>query len=179
MTVLSIGCANWKTSETDYSNSDSPLADIGQSRQTPVVEVTFVGLPAVSDDSDQSDAIWQWVDETKIDAVQRRRLLANGIRSGFVTNEDQFRRRLASETVDADVLDEFLTQAAIKSEVSHGTQRLPLRFGRRHEIPLRQPVEGTDVMLVRVDGETIGQTLLRPATCPGHHVSSRHFGESN
>jgi hypothetical protein len=162
LTAATIGCANWKASDADFSKLDSPLADVGQSQHTPVIEVTFVGVTADAEDGDRSDGIWQWVDETKIDAVQRRHLLANGIRAGFVSNQDQFRRRLADQTSGADVLDEFLSQAAIKSDVSHGTERLPLRFGRRYEMPLRQPAEGTEVTLVRVDGETIGKTLLRP-----------------
>jgi hypothetical protein len=162
LVVVTFGCANWKASEAGLSNTESALTDLGQSSRSPAIEVSFIGMTLDSEDNDRSDGIWQWVDETKIDAGQRRRLLANGIRVGFVSNEDQFRRRLESETVGTDVVDEFLSQASIKSDLSHGTERLPLRFGRRYELPLRQPVEGTEVTLLRIDGETIGQTLVRP-----------------
>ena len=34
-----------------------------------------------------------------------------------------------------------------------------MRMGHRYELPLRQPIEGSHVALVRIDGETIGRTL--------------------
>lgn len=107
-------------------------------------------------------ALWQWVEETRIDAGQRRRLLANGIRVGLVTNQDQFRRRLQDRTVESGALDQFLSEAAIQSELSAGVERLPLRYGRRYELPLRQPLAGMSVTLVRSDNQTAGRTLLRP-----------------
>ena len=34
-----------------------------------------------------------------------------------------------------------------------------MRFGKRVELPLGQPIEGSHVAMLRVDGETVGQTL--------------------
>lgn len=146
----------------DLRRAESPLKSLSQNARTPVIEISFIGVPLESGQTDPSDGIWQWIDETKIDALERRRLRANGIRVGVVSNEDQFRQRLESQTASPDVIDDFLSQASIKTDMSHGTERLPLRFGRRYELPLRQPVEGTEVTLLRLDGETLGQTLVRP-----------------
>jgi len=162
LAVVTIGCANWQASDADFLNSDSPLVNIVQSSQTPIIEISFIGMPLGSEQTDRTDGIWQWIDETKVDTLERRRLLANGIRAGFVSNEDQFRRQLEKQTASPDVIDEFLSQASIKSDLADGTERLPMRFGRRYELPLRQPVAGTEVTLVRIDGETLGQTLVRP-----------------
>ena len=153
---------NWKASDSILSGSDTPLTEVGQSPHTPVIEVSFVAIKMETEDRDLADGIWQWVDETKIDAVQRHRLLANGIRAGFVSNEDQFRRRLAGETVQSDVVNQFLSEASVNSDLSQGSERLPLRFGRRYELPLRQPTEGNDITLLSLDDGPIGRTLVRP-----------------
>ncbi len=160
--TVSPGCANWTASDSSFSGGQSALSELGQRSGAPVIEVSFVGLPMDSKSRNRAESIWQWVDETRVDAATRGRLLANGIRVGFVSNQDQFQRRLARESATRDVLDEFLSEASIQSDFSQGTERLPLRFGRRYELPLRQPAEGTQVTLVRIDQETFGQTLLRP-----------------
>ena len=56
-------------------------------------------------------------------------------------------------------MEEFFSEAAVASEVSHGRQRIPMRFGRRYELALRQPFEGTHTALVRSQAETLGRTL--------------------
>ena len=161
MAVLA-GCANWRVSEATSSGSNTPLAKVGQSPHLPLIEISFVGIKSDDQGDEMADGIWQWVDETKIDPVKRHRLMANGIRAGFVTNEDQFRRRLAGETIQSNVVDQFLGEAAVKSDLSHGNRQLPLRFGRRYELPVRQSAEGSEVILLRLDGGPIGRTLLRP-----------------
>jgi hypothetical protein len=161
--AISAGCANWVANEASQSTAELPFTPVGQSPGSLVVEVSFVELALDSlAESELNDSIWQWIDETKIDAAQRGRLLANGIRAGFVSNEDQFRRRLNAATVASDVIDEFLAEAEVKSDLAQGSKRLPLRFGQRYELPLRQPIEGSVVTLVNLAGDAVGQTLLRP-----------------
>ena len=102
------------------------------------------------------------IDETAIDASARGRLIANGLRVGRVINIERFRRRVTDLKPDQDVVDQFLSNASIASEVSHNDQRIPMRFGRRYELPLHQPVEGEQVTMVRIDEQTIGRTLNDP-----------------
>jgi hypothetical protein len=124
-----------------------------------ILEVEFVNLAIHEDDIDQSASLWQWVDETAIDAAVRGRLLDNGVRVGLVANEERFRSRLADTATEQDVIEKFLSEASIASDVSHGELQIPMRLGRRYELPLRQPIEGSHVALVRINGETIGKTL--------------------
>ncbi len=137
----------------------SQVENVLEQRQRLVVEVDFVNSAIDSMDADQTAGMWQWVDETSIDAVLRQRLLDNGIRIGVVTNTERFRSRLDEFSIEQDVVEEFLNQASVASEVSHGQQRIPMRLGRRYELALRQPFEGSHVALVRDKGETIGRTL--------------------
>jgi len=159
-TAATCGCASWTTPGTDLSLPKAKSTGLS-SRAAPVIEAEFVAVlphdPAAGD-----DGLWQWIEETRIDAGRRRRLLANGIRAGVVTNEDQFRRRLGEQSIETGALDQFLSEAAIESEMSHGVERLPLRYGRRYELPLRQPLPGSSVTLVRIKNQTAGRTLLRP-----------------
>ncbi len=110
--------------------------------------------------ADRAASMWQWVDETAIDVTLRRRLLENGLRVGLVSNEESFRDRLASIASQQDVVEKFLTSASVASDVSRGAKKIPMRIGKRYELPLRQPIEGTHVAMARIDGETIGKTLL-------------------
>ena len=136
----------------------SVASTTGQSKRV-VLEVRFVNTALDALDPDQTAGLWQWVDETSIDARQRQRLLENGVRVGLVANESRFLSRLESFAVETDVVEEFLSQASVASDVSHGDQRIPIRLGRRYELALRQPFEGSHVGLVSGDGEVTGRTL--------------------
>ena len=152
------GCAVWKEAPSSKSASSEPAAKLLQENKRRVVlEVEFINVEMR--DLDDSASLWQWVDETAIDAVVRSRLLSNGIRAGFVANQERFRNRLSKAVPEEDVVETFLNEASVASEISHGEKRIPIRLGRRYELPLRQPIEGSHVAMVRVDGETIGRTL--------------------
>jgi hypothetical protein len=160
MIVLAItagGCASWKETkgEPDVLTKSASTPTLPVSKKSVVLEVQFVNL----NDAEQSESLWQWIDETKVDAQIRQRLLGNGIRVGYVANEQQLRKQLGDPTANMDVVEKFLTEAAVASDVSQGTDRIPLRLGKRYELPLHQPIAGAHVALVRLDGETIGKTL--------------------
>ena len=155
------GCARWKEpiSSDPAFNDTAALRPARESSHRLLVEIEFVNVMVDATDPEYSAELWQWVDETVIDARVRQQLLANGIRTGFVSSEERFRAQLSSEDQETDVVDEFLAEASVASEISHGTKRLPMRFGKRVELALRQPIEGSHVAMLRHDGETIGRTL--------------------
>ncbi len=119
---------------------------------------------SVSDRSTQElvQSLWQWVDETGIEPGLRRRLSENGMRIGRVMEQERFMNRVQSMTPNKDRVDAFLQQAEVASESNQGRQRIQMRIGRRYELPVRQPISGTQVSLLRVDGQTIGQTVQDP-----------------
>lgn len=127
-----------------------------------VVEVEFVPISVDEATPDEIQSLWQWVDETKIDSGMRRDMAANGLRIGRVIRKDRFRLRLDAMQSSEGVLDEFFFQASVASDVSHGGRRIPMRMGRRYELPVRQPIEGSHVTMARLDGELIGKTLQDP-----------------
>lgn len=154
------GCARWKDSVSHESNVSKAAATIGtfkESKNRVVVEVEFVNR--IIDESDANEDLWQWVDETAIDSRVRQKLISNGIRSGFVSSEDRFRDHLQPADKTHDVVETFLAEASVASDVAHGSKRIPMRLGKRVELPLGQPIEGSHVAMLRVDGETVGQTL--------------------
>jgi hypothetical protein len=154
------GCAQWKDGTGSTSLVASHTADsVLDSPQRVVIEVDFVNTTIDSRDPEQSADLWQWVDEASVDAALRKRLIDNGLRVGFVSNQERFDSKLKEITVQQNAVEEFMSQASVASEVSHGSQRLPMRFGRRYELALRQPFEGSHVALVRDGDEVIGQTL--------------------
>lgn len=155
------GCASWNSSATDLSelNKKAGLTELPESRKSVALEFEFINLPLADMVADDSESVWQWVDETRVDTVIRQRLLANGIRVGFVANEQRFRRRLNSQTQEQDVVEQFLAEASVASDFDQGQKRVPLRMGRRYELPLHRPIPGNHVALIRVQDETIGRTL--------------------
>lgn len=124
-----------------------------------ILDVEFVNIAVDPEDIDQAESLWQWVDETAIDAGLRRKLLANGIRVGFVASEERFREKLAQSTVEQDVVQKFLNEASIASDVARGRERIPMRLGHRYELALGQPIAGSHVAMVRTNGQTVGRTL--------------------
>lgn len=162
------GCATWKDDSRQVSLVGNPVgktagASNPSARRSIMLDVEFVPIQMdAGDDStaaDVSASMWQWVDETAIDVTLRRRLLENGLRVGMVSNSERFRERIATIATEQDVIDQFLTSASVASDVSRGEKKIPMRIGKRYELPLRQPIEGTHVGLARLDGETIGKTL--------------------
>lgn len=169
------GCATWKDASTiqsitappaggnRVSANRTPANQIPANRRSIVLDVEFVPIQIRSDSdtnaADVAASMWQWVDETAIDISLRRRLLENGLRVGMVNNSERFRQRIATVTTDQDSVDQFLSSASVASDVSRGEKKIPMRIGKRYELPLRQPIDGTHVGLVRLDGETIGKTL--------------------
>jgi hypothetical protein len=162
LAVLLLGCANWKQppAAPPPSPSSGDVAGALENPKRVIMEVEFVNItPPDPVDIDQSAALWQWVDETAIDTRIRQRLLVNGIRAGLIANPEQFRQRLADAAITPDVVETFLSEASVASDVAHGRQRLAMRMGRRYELPLRQPIDGSHVALLRVGDQTIGRTL--------------------
>ncbi len=157
--VLVVGCASWKERPTRDPAVERNSGSVGENKKRVILEVEFVNIAVDADDIDQSASLWQWIDETAIDPDLRRKLLANGIRVGFVANDERFRQRLAKSTIEQDVVETFLNQASVASDVSRGEKQIPMRLGHRYELPLGQPIAGSHVALVRADGETIGRTL--------------------
>lgn len=157
--VIVVGCASWKERPAGEPTVSHESGTVGENRKRVILEIEFANISVDADDIDQSASLWQWVDETAIDTELRRKLLANGIRVGFVASEERFRERLARSTVEQDVVQTFLSQASVAGDVSRGEQQIPMRLGHRYELPLRQPIPGSHVAMVRNDGETIGRTL--------------------
>ena len=154
------GCAPWSNRTTDQKGSALPA--LKESNRSIVLHVEFVPIEVDTVNPDVGQSLWQWVDETSIDKTTRRNWLENGLRSGRVINQERFRAKLDSITTEKNAVDQFLTEASVASELSQGGKRIPMRLGRRYELPLRQPVNGEQTTLVRIGDQTIGKTLLDP-----------------
>lgn len=152
------GCANWK----DDPGVSRGLPTIRENPKSVILNVQFSPIRIEADDADDEASLWQWVDETSIDIGTRQKWMVNGLRIGRLINEERFRSRLRHMAPTQDVVDKFLHGASVASEVSHGGKRIPLRLGRRYELPLRQPIAGSHVALLRLGENTIGRSLVDP-----------------
>ncbi|MEO1530252.1 MAG: hypothetical protein AAFX06_33085 [Planctomycetota bacterium] len=128
------------------------------------MESQFVQLRFDPSDPDQLQSIWQWVDETVIPAETRTLLARNGLRVGRVAQHDRLEARVEQFKAQnpTDVIDEFLASASVASHQSEGTDRIPLRIGKRKELPVRSPIEGEHVVLFHDGEHLIGETLRDP-----------------
>lgn len=160
--ALHAGCASWSERDGGSGSSKGPLAPVRESSKAVILEVQFVQIGVEDVTADEMESLWQWVDEVSFDPASRMAMADNGIRGGRLVQEERFRSRLDSLRGVTGVVDEFLQQAEVASDISHGVDRIPMRIGRRYELPLRQPQEGAHVSLIRVNGETIGRTLQDP-----------------
>ncbi len=159
LTTLVVGCARWKN---EPGQSTLKLPEVQENARSIILSVEFLPLKVDAHEPDQDASIWQWVDETVIDATERSRLLANGLRIGRIINTERFRSRIETLTPTQDVVDQFLSGASVASDVSHNAKRVAMRLGRRYELQLHSPTEGEHVTMLRLDEETIGRTLSDP-----------------
>lgn len=167
--MVASGCASWKDANWKETGSldliDTP-ANSGNvtkiSASKVLLEVEFVNIDLQNTTENDLAAIWNWVDESAVDNRERYQLFENGMRAGLVVDQQGFRNHLESMTSKKDVVDEFLASASVASDTQGGGQQIAMRMGRRYELPLRQPIEGSQVTLVRVDDEIVGRTLNDP-----------------
>lgn len=156
--LAAAGCAPWKS--TPYLETNDLLGlPVRQDSSRIVVEVEFINSSTAFINDSGFESLWQYVDETVIDSDRRHAFLENGLRVGKIQNLDRFREAIETSVTETNVVDDFLAEASVASEVSHGTQTVPLRLGKRSEFPLRQPFEGSHVALIRDEQQTIGKTL--------------------
>lgn len=175
MTVMAVsGCATWKeigsldlTSNSAYSNgapstttTSGNLSKLSASKV--LLDVEFVNIDLQNTTEEDRAAIWNWVDESAVDNRQRNQLFENGIRAGLVVDPQSLQSHLNSMTSSKDAVDEFLASAAIASDIQSGEHQIAMRMGRRYELPIRDPVEGSRVTLVRINDETVGRMLNEP-----------------
>lgn len=159
LATIVVGCARWKN---DSSHSALKLPAVHENTRSVVLQIEFLPIKVDVADQGENESIWQWVDETVVDATERSRLIANGMRIGQIINVDRFRSRIDDQAPTQDVVDQFLSGASVASEVSHNSKRVPMRLGRRWELQLRQPIPGDHVTMLRLDTDTIGRTLSDP-----------------
>jgi hypothetical protein len=166
--LAAAGCITWEKRGAELlSSSHDQLLDPSPqqafNRKRVVLDFEFLNSeandPQTSEESSHEPSLWQWVDETCIDPGVRQNMLRNGIRVGLINNEEAFRKQLKTKDEDRDLVETFLEEASIASDLAHGTQSMPIRLGRRYELPLRQPLEGSHVAMIREGDELLGKTM--------------------
>lgn len=163
---LAVGCVSWTDpswQQHSKTSDDGPLSEVVENPRAVILEVEFIPISLQPDRPDDVASLWQWVDETPFSPKTRDALAENGLRVGRLVREDRFRSKLEDLRVSGNgVLDRFLTEAAVSSELARDGRRIPMRFGRRYELPLGNPLQGRHVTLARLDGDTVGKTLGDP-----------------
>lgn len=162
------GCRTWNESGSEvFFHQDAQVTDTAKkgsfNRKRVTLDIEFLNsVPhdfSALGESGFGPTVWQWVDETCIAPSLRQNMLRNGIRVGLVNNEEEFRKQLTDPENDRNLVETFLAEASIASDLAHGTQSLSMRLGRRYELPLRQPFEGSHVAMIREGDELIGKTM--------------------
>ncbi|MEL6108557.1 MAG: hypothetical protein AAFU85_21335 [Planctomycetota bacterium] len=164
LVLLCWGCASWsdRGSHVERESVDAKPAIRGS--RSIEVESNFVQIRFDPAKPDQLQSIWQWVDETVIPADKRVLLARNGLRVGRVAQQDRLEARVEEFRAEnpPDVIDQFLASASVSSHQSEGTDRIPLRIGKRKELPVRSPIEGEQVVLLYDGEQLVGETLRDP-----------------
>ena len=128
------------------------------------LEARFIQIRFDPHQPDQLQSLWQWVDETILPHQTRRALLHNGLRVGKVVQPERVTSKLdrLESARQRNVVDQFLAAARVSSHQAEGTQTIPMRLGRRHELPVDDPKSGVHVVIVHDQPQPIGKTLLDP-----------------
>lgn len=157
------GCASWSDRSTrdDQSTANQPTR---AGRKSFVLQTRFVPIEVDPTAPDRLQSLWQWTDETIIPSEQRQSLLDNGLRIGRITQVDRFESKLSelSSHHGVDNVDTFLKSAAVSADNPIGNIRTPMVLGRRVELPVHLPIDGTVTPLVTINDQLIGKTLSNP-----------------
>lgn len=165
--MLLSGCASWSAWDDPSSDATTdrsatlPLRKISRSIE---LESRFVQIYFDPSDPDQLQSMWQWADETVLPSETRTTLQQNGLRIGKVSHPDRLLARLEAlhQGPSPDVVQEFLSSAAVASHQSEGKKTDPMRLGKRYELAVRLPIPGEQVILVHDAPQPVGRTLLDP-----------------
>ena len=171
------GCAQWKSStsssgegvvallrgESAKPSTVPNVTQVSRSKSTGlVVEIEFVTVDSDKANDLSLDSLWQWIDETTVDAGERRTLVQNGLRVGRVLDESRFRDQLKLMEHDESILDEFMQTASIGSNLKRPKTEHSMRLGRRFELPVGKPLSGEVTTIVKWNGQIVGRTLMNP-----------------
>lgn len=168
------GCSTW-TKNASWSkpaptSDESASADtlkgrsVRQVRHQPgsvVLQADFVTF-SWPENPDAWASIWQWADETPIDPDVRHRWAENGLRVGWVKDNERLHRRLASLSPESTVVDEFMKQAEVSGDASGLDQSIPMRLGTRYELTVCPALAGEHTILASLGGSLVGQTMAAP-----------------
>jgi hypothetical protein len=161
------GCASWSNwpepSEQTGQASAAPRA-LSRVRRSIQLQSRFFQIHFDPADPDPVQSIWQWVDETVVPPAERQALHRNGLRVGKALQTQRVLEKLESlqRAEQQDVVDQFLASASVSSHQSEGTDTIPMRVGKRYEMPVRLPLEGPHVVIVDDQPQPLGRTLLDP-----------------
>lgn len=166
---MTLGCANWH-SDVELPKTVRGLPPPRRHPGDVLLDISFIAIrpakpPAdlvapLSDSTEESEIdIWQWVDETVISPEKRYALRRNGIRMGKAQSVSDFSQQLQKIRVLPTESSEVLEVADVQSDLSHSARRITFRVGKRYELPVRQVSKDSQVVLVTLGEETIGQTL--------------------
>ncbi|MEO1615310.1 MAG: hypothetical protein AAFV88_05640 [Planctomycetota bacterium] len=154
----------WSEKESASENEATRALPLRKIARTIEIESNFVQIQFDPQQPDQLQSVWQWVDETVIPLSTRQRLLRNGLRVGKVTQPDRVQAKL--ETLRGEqtrgIVDAFLESAEIASHQMQGAKTIPMRIGKRYELPVRLPIKGTRVVFVDDEPQPVGRTLFDP-----------------
>jgi hypothetical protein len=183
---MGVGCAAFKSDwKDDVTTSNRPVQLVSPKIDSGSVglDVSFVSILAEKSPPTQSkrlagqpgatagetearsgvEEVWRWIDETIIEPKVRAELRLNGLRVGRVHTHSEFGRALAEiRRLPQDQAAKLLASAAVGSDVTQASRRIPCRIGKRYELPVRQPAVGQVATLVSLGGQTIGKTLDAP-----------------
>ena len=160
---LATGCASWTERSTERDAIEKQLP-VKKSRRSFVLETRFVHARIDPAQPDQFQSLWQWTDETVLPSETRQLLMDNGIRVARVAERDRFESKLSelSHDADEDELDELLKSAAVASDHTQGKSRIPMRLGKRYELPVRLPVHGVVTPIIKWEDQLVGKTVKEP-----------------
>jgi hypothetical protein len=161
------GCASWSVwpdAKDEPAARPDPAAALNRVKRSIELESRFVQIQFDANDPDHLQSIWQWVDETVIPQPTRTVLHRNGLRAGRAVQPQRLLTKLETlqQSRSKDVVDQFLSSAAVSSPQTEGKKTIPMRLGKRYELPVRLPLEGDHVVMVHRQPQPMGRTLRDP-----------------
>ncbi|QEF97343.1 hypothetical protein Mal15_13830 [Stieleria maiorica] len=166
--ILPVGCASWSSwpghEDSPHSDRGGPTLPLKKITRTIELETRFVQIRFDPADPDQLQSMWQWVDETVLSPETRTVLRHNGLRIGKAAQPERLVGKLDAlqSAQSPDIVADFLSSVAVSSHQSEGTKTIPMRLGKRYELPVRLPIQGDQVVIIHDHPQPIGRTLRDP-----------------
>ena len=156
------GCATWTlVGETEpIAREPNPSIAKPADSSEPVLETLVLAVAAGDASRTALDSLSQSLSPGPISAASRHRWAENGVQIGIADDPTAWTSLGRWSLPELEQNESLLAEADIAHDAKVGTTSIPMRAGHQQRFPIRHPIEGSHLLMCKIDGQVIAENLL-------------------